>query len=72
MQHVGTDETGGTRVPQYPNGTAAGDQGDCCALCDATTGCTTWVFALPSENLAQGDVNWWVRVCIVCMLVCVW
>eukprot|EP00698_Gefionella_okellyi_P004819 TRINITY_DN1445_c0_g1_i1.p1 TRINITY_DN1445_c0_g1~~TRINITY_DN1445_c0_g1_i1.p1 ORF type:complete len:886 (-),score=199.72 TRINITY_DN1445_c0_g1_i1:45-2429(-) len=50
------DQSGGSRVPQYPNGYSAVDQGDCCHTCDTTSLCTAWVFAPGSR---KPDINCW-------------
>lgn len=45
----GMDQVGGQRVPAYPQGLPNVSLPQCCAACDNTTGCTTFVWASDSE-----------------------
>jgi hypothetical protein len=42
----GYDIVDGNRVPNWPNGANVTNQAECCALCDADSSCSTWIYAV--------------------------
>jgi alpha-glucosidase (family GH31 glycosyl hydrolase) len=55
----GFDQTGGTRVPKYPDGYSAADQADCCTTCDKITECNAWVY---DPSTKKPNVNCWLMM----------
>eukprot|EP01120_Amphizonella_sp_Union-15-10_P010944 TRINITY_DN4546_c0_g1_i15.p1 TRINITY_DN4546_c0_g1~~TRINITY_DN4546_c0_g1_i15.p1 ORF type:complete len:870 (-),score=176.31 TRINITY_DN4546_c0_g1_i15:56-2665(-) len=53
-----TDQSGGQRVPQYPNGITVKSQDDCCNICEKDSLCTAWVYA-PNT---PASVNCWLMM----------
>lgn len=52
-----TDQTGGTRVPEYPNGLGVASQGACCTVCNQHPDCTAWVYA---PGIPASQTNCWI------------
>ena len=53
LARPGMDVADGSRVPSWPNGANVTSQAQCCALCDADSDCSAWVYAVtPAEAAA--------------------
>ena len=52
----GYDQSGGVRVPEYPNGTIVNMVDECCNLCRSLSSCISWVYATDSKG---NSINCW-------------
>jgi alpha-glucosidase (family GH31 glycosyl hydrolase) len=48
---AGLDQSGGQRVPEYPNGTKATDAGECCTMCADLLDCTAWIYDTTGDDV---------------------